>query len=245
VVVDDGSKDDTRALVERYRSDPRVVYIRQEHGGLPKARNAGIEASRGEHIAFIDGDDMFVREKVEKQVRLLDSGRDVDVAYTSERYFIDGAPGHSFPSPYEKLSGDLLFFLKRSNFIHVSTVMVRRSSLGSIRFDPDLKSHEDWDFFLRLAEKGRRFRCLHEELSLIRARGDSMTTEAPVMDSSRRLVGERARTMWADLKGGINLNTREGIRRLARYLMLKTRAMLLNFPDSPRFNRPLPYRKGA
>ncbi len=245
LAIDDGSTDETRDAVSRFLPDARVVYIRQDHLGLSSARNRGIEASRGDYIAFLDGDDLFLKDKIEKQVRALDRGRAIDVSYTSERYFLAGAKNESLPSPYEKFSGDLLFFLKRSNFIHISTAMVRRSSLDGIRFDPLLKSHEDWDFFLRLAAKASRFSCIREELSLIRVRKGSMTEANPVMDSSRRIVGERGKKIWKELKERRALTTRKGIQNLTRYCVLKTRAGLEGFPHSPKFNKPLPFRKAA
>ena len=242
-IIDDGSTDDTGELVKRYLSDARVAYIRQDHGGLSSARNKGIDNSRGNYIAFIDGDDICVKEKIEKQLRVMERDRNIDVVYSSERYFCDDAPEKSLPSPYEKLSGDLLIFLKRSNFIHISTVMARHSSIEGIRFDPFLKSHEDWDFFLKLAEKRKKYFYLAEELSLIRVRKDSMTTASPIMDSSRTLVGERAQKIWVHLKKESRITTPSGIAKFVRRLTLKTRAWLLGFPASPRFNRPLPFRE--
>ncbi len=243
VLVDDGSTDATEALVaERFR-DPRIRYIKQEHLGLSYSRNHGIDKAMGELVAFIDADDIFLNNKIERQVLAFERHMGTEVVYTSEKYFYGGNKDALVESPHEKLSGDLLFFLKRSNFIHISTVMARRSTVKDIRFDPALKSHEDWDFFLKLSAQGRRFFCLPEALSLIRIRQKSMTAESSVMDSSRAIVGERAKELWNDLKRGIGMASHEGISSLSRYLWLKARAGLLNFPNAPRFNRPTLFNK--
>jgi glycosyltransferase involved in cell wall biosynthesis len=243
IIVDDGSTDGTKETLAGYRQSPNVVFIERPHGGLPSARNAGLEAARGEYLAFIDADDMFMKDKIEKQARALDRSARPGAVYTRWKFFYDGDTAGAFPSGYPALSGDLFFFLKRSNFIHVSTVMLRRSALGSLRFDPSLVSHEDWDFFLKLASAGTRFACLDEPLSLVRIRATSMTASGPTMDSSREIVGRRARAMWCKLKGSISIKDAEGMRNLARYISLRARAGLLDFPDSPGFNRPLPDRR--
>jgi glycosyltransferase involved in cell wall biosynthesis len=233
LVVDDGSTDNTKELMSRYASRPEVVYIYQDHAGLPAARNTGLKRASGEFIAFIDADDMFLPIRIEKQLRVFDSRKNADIVYTAWRYFYDDDRRNSMPSPHAKLSGDILFFLKRSNFIPIVTAMVRRSSLGEIRFDESLKSHEDWDLWLKLAGEGKNFFCLDEELTLIRVRKSSMTYEHSVMDESRSIVGLRAKAVWTQMKK----------RDPLRYLKLRTVALALSFPDAPRFNKPLPFKR--
>jgi glycosyltransferase involved in cell wall biosynthesis len=234
IVVDDGSTDDTKQAVSRYSAHPEVVYLHQEHGGLPAARNAGLKRAAGEHISFIDADDIYLPGRLSRQAAILDSDRRTDIVYTAWRYFYDGDKDHGMSSPYAKLSGDILFFLKRSNFIPIVTAMVRRSSLGDVRFDDTLKSHEDWDLWLKLAGKGKTFRCIDEELTMIRVRKSSMTYERSVMDASRNIVGQRARDIWRETKRA----------DLLRYMKLRAAAFIINFPAGPEFNKALPFDKG-
>jgi glycosyltransferase involved in cell wall biosynthesis len=241
LVIDDGSTDATSQTVSKYKTDAGIVYMKQDHAGLSAARNAGIDASRGEYIAFLDADDILMKDKIEKEVSALGRSPSAGAAYTSFKYFYDGSNTEVLPSPHAKLSGDLFFFLKRSNFIHVSTAMIRRSSIGETRFDTSLKSHEDWDFFLKLAYKGVKFIYIDEELSSVRVRKTSMTASRPTMDSSRAVVGERARAMWKEMKSGMGFKSMEGMRRLLRYMKLRGRAAAVGFPDARRFNKPLPF----
>jgi glycosyltransferase involved in cell wall biosynthesis len=233
IVVDDGSTDNTKEVMDRYALRPEVAYVYQGHAGLPAARNAGLEKASGEYIAFIDADDIFLSNRIEKQLKTFDIRRKTDVVYTAWQYFYDGDVRSGMPSPQPKLSGDILFFLKRSNFIPIVTAMVRRSSLGRVRFDESLKSHEDWDFWLKLSGAGRSFFCLDEALTLIRVRKSSMTYEHSVMDESRSIVGNRARAIWSEVKADNKL----------RYMVLRVRALLANFPHDPRFNKPLPFQR--
>jgi len=80
IVVDDGSTDDTRSVVERY--GPRVRYVYQPNGGVSAARNLGFANARGEFIALLDSDDEFLSWKLEAQVRLLQAHPDVGMVWT-------------------------------------------------------------------------------------------------------------------------------------------------------------------
>mgnify|MGYP001582419931 FL=1 len=227
VIIDDGSNDGAEELVNKNFSDPRVVYIRQEHLGLSQARNNGIGRSSGELIAFLDADDIYLPDKLEKQVSMFEKMPAADLIYSSEKYFYEDDKDRFLDSPYEKLSGDIFVFLKRSNFIHVSTVMLKRAALNGLVFDTSLKSHEDWDFFLKLSAGGVKFYHLAEPLALIRVRRSSMTAVSPVMDSSRRIVGERAKAMWKEMKA----------RSFLRYVSNRVRAGMIRFPTAPKFNK--------
>ena len=96
VVVDDGSTDDTRSVVEAYaQTDPRVRYVRQENARQAAARNNGIRHSSGDYFQFLDADDLVEPRKFERQVEYLESHADVDIVYSGVRYF--GAGGGELP----------------------------------------------------------------------------------------------------------------------------------------------------
>jgi glycosyltransferase involved in cell wall biosynthesis len=80
IVVDDGSKDDTRAIIERF--GPAIRYIYQENAGLAAARNTGLAAARGEFIAFQDSDDIWLPWKLQVQVALLQSIPELALVWT-------------------------------------------------------------------------------------------------------------------------------------------------------------------
>src|SRR5262245_27222824 len=74
IVADDGSKDDTRSVIERtYGHDARVRYVQQTNQGVSAARNCGLREARGEYIALLDSDDVWLPWKLEAQLRCLDA----------------------------------------------------------------------------------------------------------------------------------------------------------------------------
>lgn len=142
LVVDDGSPDDTAAVV-RAVPDFRIRYLRHEcNKGLPAARNTGIQAARGEYIAFIDDDDEWRSDKVEKQVRALQKWDAVLCLGVAKGY----------PLRVHKRPWITLDDLRRGSF-NPSGLMVKSRILKEIRFDENLRQGEDWDAFIRLAQR--------------------------------------------------------------------------------------------
>lgn len=83
IVVDDGSTDGTEDSIRDYIETSKIKYIFQENGGPGAARNAGINASKGEYIAFLDSDDLWLPEKITIQMEYLSTHRDIDVLFCS------------------------------------------------------------------------------------------------------------------------------------------------------------------
>jgi len=81
IVVDDGSTDATPGITRGF-SDPRLTVLRQENRGVAAARNAGIARARGEFIAFLDADDVWLPTKLQRQMQLFSERPEVGLAYT-------------------------------------------------------------------------------------------------------------------------------------------------------------------
>jgi glycosyltransferase involved in cell wall biosynthesis len=177
VVVDDGSTDDTRAVVMSYAErDARIRYIHQEHRGLSAARNTGIERSRGEFLQFLDADDLIEERKLEKQIEFLRKHPDVDIVYGGAMSFTSfESDGRSRIIGVEELtwlpsiSGserDALLALIRQPF-PAHSALIRRSVIEDVGlFDERLKACEDGHFWVRCAVIGKRFRQIKIEGSL-------------------------------------------------------------------------------
>ncbi len=148
VVIDDGSSDNTREVLEKYGS--AVCYFYQENKGIAGARNAGIRKSTGEYIAFLDSDDYWKPEKLERQMALFDEHREYGlVASRCASVRLDGSyreknrPGKS---------GWVLNDLFVKNFIRTSSAVIRKGCFDAIGlFDESLTECEEYDLWLRIA----------------------------------------------------------------------------------------------
>jgi glycosyltransferase involved in cell wall biosynthesis len=159
VVIDDGSTDDTRAVVESCKeSTDRVRYIPQENGGVSSARNHGIAKSEGEYLLFLDADDLLLSNSLAELATFLDTHPDTGLVY-SDGYFCD-ASGQEFMRLSEhrrgNFAGNVLDHIVLDNFIVAPhCAMVRRACLESLDppgFDEALSFSADRDVWTRLAQ---------------------------------------------------------------------------------------------
>lgn len=234
IIVDGGSRDSTDAVLERYRRDPQVRYVKRPNYGISAARNYGIKLAQGELIAFLDGDDLFLDDKILKQVRFFEKNR-FDICYTNRIYF-NSATKQEKISTYYHFSGDIFYYLKRNNFIHPSVVMARKRVFNNNLFDESLATHEDWELFLRLASKGICFAFINEALTKIRIRESSIQSDTAGMDATRKEVGMRAKEYWKNFKREMSLASVKGYKAILRYLKFKIGAFLIGFPKHKKFN---------
>lgn len=158
LVVDDGSTDDTPKVLAGYGE--RIQAIRQDNAGVSAARNRGIAEARGEFIAFLDADDAWVPDKLEKQVAFLREHPQYDMVYSDISHYVDDRlVHHSYLQErgYTQAASGLIYDnILREGFIFVPTVMVRRECLEAVGgFDPGLSCSEDLDLWLRIAERHR------------------------------------------------------------------------------------------
>lgn len=177
VVVDDGSTDDTADVV-RGIGDDRVRYLYQANTGQGAARNHGIRASRGEYLAFLDADDIYLPQKAERQVELLSCQDHYSVVYCNMLHFDSQRPWVGYKKRTAYRSGNLLPELLRTSLINLNTVMMTRKVLAQVGGFAERGRYysEDWDLWLRLTLAGVEFGYLDEDLVLVEWRPDSNTT---------------------------------------------------------------------
>lgn len=152
LAIDDHSRDATLArLRERERAEGVRVIAQPSNRGVSCARNAGIDQARGDYVAFCDADDIWVDDKLSRQIPLFQDP-EVGLVCASGRNFID-TPGDMQPGLWRSRfkRGRVYQDLLRRNFIGTSTTVVRSEALRGQRFDPNLRHAEDFDLWLRIA----------------------------------------------------------------------------------------------
>lgn len=153
VIVDDGSTDDTRALVARLAvADPRITLVEQTNAGANVARNNGISHAATALVAFLDSDDRWEPTKIARQLAAWASRPDAVASFTGILAVDGDRPLYHYDIPADPTLDDL----RRHNALGTtSAAMVRTDVLRSVGgFDPTLPSCQDWDLWLRLRRAG-------------------------------------------------------------------------------------------
>ena len=161
VVVDDGSSDNPRAVLDKIR-DGRIRYLRQENQGGGMARNTGINAARGRFIAPLDSDDVFLPLHLER-MRLLLDGKENVVGYA--RVLVNRGDERTFLKPPRAIGANedmAEYLLCERGFVPTITIVVERETAQRVRYHPKLRAAEDTDFAIRLALEGCRFEMTAE-----------------------------------------------------------------------------------
>ncbi|MGB8644426.1 MAG: glycosyltransferase [Anaerolineae bacterium] len=182
IVVDDGSTDNTRETVQSF-GDKRIVYIHQENRGLAEARNTGIRASKGEWVAFLDDDDLFLPDKLECQAQLIEQQPDVGMVTGGVLYIDQEGKTWEALEPWK--------FGRGLNQIETwlfdipsvpSAVMVKREWFDRAGyFDAGLPGIEDGDMWLRLVGAGCRIGCVKSMICAYRLHATNMTRKTVEM----------------------------------------------------------------
>ena len=152
LVLDDGSQDETAAIVERLAcKDPRIRFLPNDHNmGTARTRNRGLDLSRGQYVAFLDSDDVWLPTKIEQQINALVS-EDADMVYTS--YSIVGNDGVPCCDDFLVLDKVSLEDMLRRNEIGCSTVLLSQRAQQRYRFPVDFY-HEDYALWLKMLRDG-------------------------------------------------------------------------------------------
>lgn len=188
IVVDDGSVDGTRDVVGRYGD--RVIYRYQENIGLPRSRNQGARIARGEYFAFLDADDVWLPDKLEKQLPLLEKNPEVGmVCGMMDRIDIDGKP---IPGLKPHLPpGETLAEMLQVGTALPSTFLVRRSVFDRIGgFSESLSYMEDLYFGFQVAMLSKVI-VMPDILAHYRVHGDSLSHQKEKMISGYVQVFEK------------------------------------------------------
>lgn len=154
LLVDDCSQDGTAAVAHTLaQGDPRIRVLRNPRNlGVAASRNNAIKQAAGDYIAFLDADDLWLPDKLEQQLDLMQRAA-LDLCYTGYSFIDEN--GVQMRSPYNVPDSVDLQTMLRENVIGCSTAVFRREAIGKIRMRPEY-AHEDYVFWLELLNAGCR-----------------------------------------------------------------------------------------
>ena len=151
IIIDDGSTDNTQALIQPCLDDQRVRYIYQENLGQPKAKNNGVKVAKGEFIAFCDADDLWMPNKLSAEIPCFDLSPTIGVV-SSEVAYIDENDDDIPSSDVPRHSGQITEQLVVYNCISFGSAVVKRECFDKLGlFDESLPMGIDWDLWLRFS----------------------------------------------------------------------------------------------
>jgi len=164
IVIDDGSSDDTSEMIRSYE-DKRLTFLTQSNHGVAHARNRGLEKASGKFIAFLDSDDRWTKEKLEKTAEYIAQFPSIGIFHTEETWYRRG----KFLSHKEKHKKPSGYVYKKALplcCISISTAVIKKEVFEDVgTFDESLEACEDYDFWLRAASQ-YEVKLIPEELTL-------------------------------------------------------------------------------
>lgn len=181
-IVDDGSTDRTAQTVEPFLSDPRISLLRQSNKRMGAARNAALRAGTAPLVCFLDSDDLWLPHKLESQNAAIEASG-ATVTFSDGEIFIEGEPSSVSAKRFETLRGyytgqEMLKMALLRNQIPILSASVRRAAIEEANgFEETFFSTEDYDLWIRLAEKGADFYGIDAYLVRYRRHLSSVTTE--------------------------------------------------------------------
>lgn len=190
LVCDDGSTDDTSGVVAAYGD--RVRLLRQANGGEAAARNALWRAARGEYVAYLDADDVYLPGRLAAVQALLVADPALDLVTTDAYITVDGeVVGRRYEGDQQFATTDQRRAILRSNFVFGHAV-VRRALLEELGgYDPDIHHATDWEMWVRMVLHGARLGLVPEPLAEYRLHVNAMSVQRLRMSHGRVLILEK------------------------------------------------------
>ena len=151
IILNDFSNDETEHIIKKYMQDMRVVYIKNERNlGVSETRNKGISIAKGAWIAFLDSDDIWEKNKLQKQIELIQSKKDAILCYTASS-FMDNE-GHRYGYVLRAIKHLPYKTLLKKNLISCSSAIVKSDVMKKLKMPGD-QMHEDYYSWLTILRR--------------------------------------------------------------------------------------------
>lgn len=190
LIIDDGSTEDIR---DEYLNNNCIHYYRNSNHGVAYSRNYGIEKAKGKYVAFLDSDDFWCPQKIERQVELMETNKSVWSQH-NYYYFDDKKKKNIGIINTYKYKGNIKRHLFLSFKVQTSCFMILREALikDGIMFENGKSFGEEWILYNSLAQKYELL-CINEELGYFRIRGTNAGLNAKIQMDGRA-------NLWNDMR---------------------------------------------
>lgn len=177
IIVDDGSTDKTVDIIRsEYLHDARMHLLVQKNQGIAATRNNAIRKAKGELIAFLDSDDYYLPDKLQKEVDFLAKHQEFDIVYCGTKHFYENRPDVLYSHQGQNPSGDVFGELLKYFFGQLDTILIPKRIFDKVGlFDENFRDSEELDLYFRIARAGFTFGFLNEDLVRIMIRKTSLS----------------------------------------------------------------------
>lgn len=174
IIVDDCSKDNSREILKELASaDSRIkVILLEKNSGAAVARNTAIEAAKGKYIAFLDSDDLWLPQKLEKQLDFMEKN---GIVFSFTKYDVMDEDGNNLNKPVSVPESIDYHGLLKNTIIGCLTVMINIEEIGKMKM-PEIRTRQDFAFWLSILRKGYKAHGLNETLASYRYVSDSISS---------------------------------------------------------------------
>jgi len=154
-IVDDGSTDSTKDLVKSF-TDDRIKYYYQKNQGQSVARNTGIKNSQGEYICFLDSDNLWKHDKLERQLKLMAENPDYQIVYGENEIIDENGQVQPAGPAVQRYSGNIMSRLLVFNFVNFNSAMIRRECFDQMGgMNQNTRVADDYELFLKFSTRYR------------------------------------------------------------------------------------------
>lgn len=174
IIVDDVSTDNSIEIINQYiKNDSRIKLIQLENNsGAAVARNTAIENAKGKYIAFLDSDDIWKKDKLEKQIKFM---QNYDSSFSYSAYDLINEEGKSLNTIKDPLTNLTYYELLKENQIGCLTAIYDQEKLGKI-YMPLIRKRQDFGLWLNILKKIDHADKIDESLAVYRIRKDSISS---------------------------------------------------------------------
>lgn len=247
VVSDDASTDSTPQLLRDLQKQyhPKLkVFLHDTNLGVTKNHTRGLLECTGEFITFLDGDDLFLPEKIEKQVQFMAERQECSLCYHNVDVF-DSSTGRRLYLWSERIGtrqGNIKDLIRFGNFLPAVSVMVRKKDLPADGYDERIKIYSDWFLWLCTLHNGKGQICYMDEvLAKYRRHTDNLTNVSKWKFIDQNLVLDLVTDYWPEYRFEVRMRRSEMyfMQALNSLFKKRYRATMKNFALAIRLGFPI------